>query len=188
MKGTKKNIFESAIKTISKNGYNGATMDVIALNAGVAKGTLYYYFKSKEEIFNYIVNEGIKELQQTVKEELDKTSINIDKIKTLCYIHFKFINDNKDLFKIILSQFWGQEIRHLNLQGLISNYIKFIESYVKDAMDKNIIKRGDTCFIASTFLGMVLSASLYELSTKDSMDEEELSKNLINYLINGINL
>ena len=56
MNKTKNLIFESAIKTFSESGYRGATMDDIASNAGLAKGTLYYNFASKEEIFNFIVD------------------------------------------------------------------------------------------------------------------------------------
>ncbi len=40
--------FKSAIKIFSESGYRGATMDDIAANAGLVKGTLYYHFKSKE--------------------------------------------------------------------------------------------------------------------------------------------
>ena len=50
MNKTKRLIFYSAIKIFSDLGYRGATMDEIASNAGLAKGTLYYHFTSKEEI------------------------------------------------------------------------------------------------------------------------------------------
>ena len=68
MNKTKSLIFESAIKTFSESGYRGATMDDIASNAGLAKGTLYYNFASKEEIFNFIVEEGLQILQNQVIE------------------------------------------------------------------------------------------------------------------------
>ena len=54
MNNTKKLIFEAAIKVFSECGYNGAIMDDIASRAGVAKGTLYYHFASKEEIFKFV--------------------------------------------------------------------------------------------------------------------------------------
>lgn len=72
MSNTKSLIFKSAIKIFSKNGYNGATMDAIATDAGVAKGTLYYHFKSKEEIFKYIIQEGMN----IVKKEIEDITNN----------------------------------------------------------------------------------------------------------------
>ena len=51
MSKTKQGILNSAIKVFSTKGYDGATMDDVAIVGGVAKGTLYYHFKSKEELF-----------------------------------------------------------------------------------------------------------------------------------------
>ena len=55
MNRTKKAIFEAAINVFATSGYNGSTVDEIASKANVAKGTLYYNFKSKEEIFNFVI-------------------------------------------------------------------------------------------------------------------------------------
>ena len=50
-------ILKSAIEVFKSKGLDGATMDEIAQNAGFGKATLYYYFKSKEEIFNSMLSE-----------------------------------------------------------------------------------------------------------------------------------
>ena len=55
MSNTKDAIFFAAIKVFSTNGYAGATVDEIAAVAGVAKGTLYYNFKNKEDIFKFVI-------------------------------------------------------------------------------------------------------------------------------------
>lgn len=61
MNKTKRAIFESAIKVFSNSGYTGATMDEVVARAGVAKGSLYYHFKSKEKLLIFIIKEGINE-------------------------------------------------------------------------------------------------------------------------------
>ena len=65
-------IIESATKYFSKYGFHKTTMDEIAKNIHKAKGVLYYYFKSKEELFNEVLK---KELN-TVKTELTKITSN----------------------------------------------------------------------------------------------------------------
>ncbi len=61
MNRTKKAIFEAAINVFfTTSGYNGSTVDEIASKANVAKGTLYYNFKSKEEIFNFVISKGLE--------------------------------------------------------------------------------------------------------------------------------
>ena len=74
MNKTKRAIFESAIKVFSNCGYTGATMDEVVARAGVAKGSLYYHFKSKEELFIFIIKEGIN----LIHEEVDKATEGMD--------------------------------------------------------------------------------------------------------------
>jgi AcrR family transcriptional regulator len=58
----KKLILSGALKVFKERGLERATMDEIARDAGFGKATLYYYYKSKEEIFNTILLEGWKNL------------------------------------------------------------------------------------------------------------------------------
>lgn len=55
-------ILESALKVFKDKGLDHATMDEIAKVAGFGKASLYYYYKSKEEIFNTILLEGWKNM------------------------------------------------------------------------------------------------------------------------------
>jgi AcrR family transcriptional regulator len=67
----KRSIVESATKYFSKYGFYKTTMDEIAKHIHKAKGVLYYYFKSKEELFN----EVLKQELNNVKMELNKITV-----------------------------------------------------------------------------------------------------------------
>ena len=83
MSKRKKDVLKAASVVFAKYGYRGATMDEIALEAGVVKGTLYYNFKNKEEIFNEIIESGISHLRDDV-ENVRRLDINIEeKLKTV---------------------------------------------------------------------------------------------------------
>ena len=58
MKGTKRRIFETAIDLFARKGYEATSIDEITAVVGVAKGTLYYHFKSKDDIFRYLTEQG----------------------------------------------------------------------------------------------------------------------------------
>ena len=55
-------ILDGALQVFKTKGIEGSTMDEIALEAGFGKATLYYYFKSKEEVFSAILTNGWKSL------------------------------------------------------------------------------------------------------------------------------
>lgn len=186
MNKTKRIIFESAIQVFSKAGYSGATMDDIALNAGVAKGTLYYHFKSKEEIFNYIISTGFDVMKEEVVSAVSAEEDVLSKIRTMCKFQLKLVYENKDFFKVIMSQIWGQELRQLELRKSIEDYLKTIESFLIEAMNHGVIKKGDSNFMSYTFFGTLCSAAVYELIHSDDMNIDRAIDNLMDYIFKGI--
>lgn len=183
---TKKNIFQSAIKTFSTNGYDGATMDEISASAGVAKGTVYYYFKSKDEVFKYIITEGVSLLRQQME------CINVGKgdyaykLRELSKNQLRLVYDNRDLFKVIMSQAWGGKIRHSELRELLKSYMEDIEKFLIKAMEDGTIKKCDSSFLTYTYFGTLASVAVYNVIKNDSMKLDEITDNFMNHLLNGI--
>ena len=119
------------MKLFAEKGYDATSIEEITATVGVAKGTLYYHFSSKEEIFNFLVEEGIKLLQNSVDIKTAKFSNYIDKIKAIVLIQIKIVDKYEDLITILLSQFWGNETRNQNASNKSFLYINQIEEIVK---------------------------------------------------------
>ena len=67
MNKTKRRIFNTAVKLFSDKGYDNASVEEITAIAGVAKGSLYYHFAKKEDIFDLILQEGMKLLRNSIE-------------------------------------------------------------------------------------------------------------------------
>jgi len=186
MNKTKMSIFESAIKVFSINGYDGATMDDMAQEAGVAKGTLYYHFKSKEEIFRYIITEGMELIKEQLETAAEREKDSLSKLKAICKLQLNLVYEKKDFFKVVMSQLWGQEIRQLELRDIIQKYIFNLEKYIKEAIDDGLIKNGEPYFMAYTFFGALCSAAVYELINKDKNNIDDISESLMQNILHGI--
>lgn len=186
MNKTKRAIFDSAIKVFSNSGYSGATMDIIATDAGVAKGTLYYHFKSKEEIFNFIIKEGMTVIKDKIESIAVKEEDILSKIKIVCKIQLGFVYESRDFFKVVMSQLWGQEVRQLELRESIKRYINYIKAYLEEAMRQGVVKEGDAELMAYTLFGTICSAAIYQLINYDKENIDELIDNLLNYILSGI--
>ncbi len=72
-------IFEAALRVFARKGYHGATVDDVASEAKVAKGTIYNYFKSKSDLFTQLYNEvevplwaGLERIKAEIPEPLDR--------------------------------------------------------------------------------------------------------------------
>ena len=109
MNKTKRKIFETSMKLFAEKGYDATSIEEITATVGVAKGTLYYHFSSKEEIFNFLIEEGIKLLQNSIYIKTSKYTNYIDKIKAIVLIEIKIVQKYENLITILLSQFYGKE-------------------------------------------------------------------------------
>ena len=189
MNKTKRLIFYSAIKIFSDLGYRGATMDEIASNAGLAKGTLYYHFTSKEEIFNFIVKEGVKILKSQAMEIQSMEIGPIDKLSNISRIQLSFMYKYTDFFKVVMSQLWGNEKRQEDLRERIRSYIKeCIEVNVKEAMNQGKMESGDSEFMAFEFFGALCSAAIYESINIDKIELENIIDNTVKFTLRGLGI
>ena len=187
MNKTKRKIFETSMKLFAEKGYEATSIEEITATVGVAKGTLYYHFSSKEEIFNFLIEEGIKLLQNSVDIKTAKRNNYIDKIKAIVLIQIKIVEKYKDIITIILSQFWGNEERHKKCQNLVYEYIGRIEKIVQQGIKNGEIKNGDTRAIASEIYGLICTTLLYK-KREENMDIMKLYHEYENTVIKGLRI
>lgn len=186
MNKTKRKIFETSMKLFAEKGYDATSIEEITATVGVAKGTLYYHFASKEEIFNFLVEEGIKLLQNSIDIKTSKLTNYIDKIKAIVLIEIKIVLKYEDIITILLSQFYGKEARNQKCQKHIYEYISKIEEIVKEGIEQRQIKQGDPKAIASEIYGLICSSLVYKLRNQQNFEVMKLYKEFENTVIEGL--
>lgn len=149
MNKTKRKIFETSMKLFADKGYEATSIEEITATVGVAKGTLYYHFSSKEEIFNFLIEEGMKLLKNSIDIKTEKVDNYIDKLKAIILIQIKVIVKYENLMTIVLSQVWGTEKRNNRCREYVFEYIKTIEEIVRKGIEKGEITQGNPEIIAS---------------------------------------
>lgn len=188
MNKTKRKIFETSMKLFAEKGYDATSIEEITASVGVAKGTLYYHFTSKEEIFNFLVEEGIKLMQNSIDIKTSKLTNYIDKLKAIVLIEIKVVVKYENLITILLSQFWGKEDRHKKCKKQVYNYINKIETIVREGIEKGEIKQGNPKAIASEIYGLICSALVYKLRQDEELDISKLYHEFEGTIINGLKI
>ena len=186
MNKTKRKIFETSMKLFAKKWYDATSVEDITATVGVAKGTLYYHFSSKEEIFNFLVEEGTKLLLNSVDIKTEKLDNYLDKIKAIVLIEVKILFKYEDFITILLSQFWGNEIINQTCKQQVLNYIYKIEKIVEEGIKKKEIKDGDPKAIAAEIYGLICSGLVYKLRKDGEMTIMDLYKEFENTVIKGL--
>jgi AcrR family transcriptional regulator len=95
-------ILKSAKSVFFKNGFEKSSMDMVAEECGLAKGTLYLYFKSKEELYVSLVEEGIGIMEDMMQLVIISSICTIQKLTGMVKTYFDFTQKHRDYFTIFM--------------------------------------------------------------------------------------
>lgn len=186
MNKTKRKIFETSMKLFAEKGYESTSIEEITATVGVAKGTLYYHFSSKEEIFNFLVEEGMKLLKNSIQIKTAKLDNSIDKIKAIILIQVKVLKKYENLITIVLSQIWGTEERNTTCRRYVMDYIKNVEKIIKEGIEKQEIIDMDSEVLASEIFASTCTSLIYKMKTNQEIDIKKMYTELETSVIKGI--
>ncbi len=174
MNKTKRKIFETSMKLFAEKGYDATSIEEITANVGVAKGTLYYHFSSKEEIFGFLIEEGVKLLKNSIEIKTEKLENALDKIRAIVLIEIKVLVKYEDFMTIVLREIWGSGERSNLCKKHVFEYIQMIEEIVEEGINKKEIIDGDKNVIASGIFGFTCSSLIYKMRTDKEINVLEL--------------
>ncbi len=156
-------ILEAARRVIARYGMQGTTVDRVAEEAKVAKGTIYLYFDTKDELVNAAVLEGLREMAAEILAADDPSLPPLERIRKLILAQFQIQASNQDFFKtFIIGNSLDIELESepgRELMRVYAGYLDFVAAVLKDAIDRGAIRPIDPQF-AAFMLGEMLTGSL----------------------------
>jgi len=168
-------IIGAAIRVFSKEGYYRASMDVIAREADVAKGTLYYHFPTKLELFKSLVTEGMTMITDKIKNELNENTPVEIQLKKAIEANIDLYLEYGELAKIFFNELSsGIDADALaEIDDLKNEYISFIADILKSVSD-NTKSSVNYNMVASGMLGMLDTVCKYYLKNSDKTTPGEI--------------
>src|SRR3990172_12093533 len=97
-------ILRAAEGIFANKGFFHTTMNEIAEAAEFGTGTLYNYFKSKEDLYFTLIDRKAAEINRWVEQELTREGPVTEKIKKALNLQFEFIEKNRDFFRIFIPE------------------------------------------------------------------------------------
>jgi TetR/AcrR family transcriptional regulator len=97
----KEDIIDAAQKVFFEKGLLTATMDEIAVTAELAKGTLYLYYKSKEDLYLAVMMRGLKILYEMFEKVIDSPKPTTEKLMELGEAYTAYYEQNKNYFRML---------------------------------------------------------------------------------------
>jgi AcrR family transcriptional regulator len=105
-------ILKAAYRVFAERGFEQATMDEIAKEAGVAKGALYLYYPSKQDIYSAALHGTAVELTARTAAALQGASSIEEKIQAFITVKLRYFEEHRDFFRIYDQEFGRSLCRH----------------------------------------------------------------------------
>lgn len=94
-------LLAAAESVMARQGYDGVTMRDMAAEAGCAPGTLYIYFKNKQEVFDAIAFRHIHAFVTTTRQAVARVTDPLDKLETILRVTVDYIHGNRSAFRLL---------------------------------------------------------------------------------------
>lgn len=135
-------ILKAAIKVFAKNGFYATRVSEIAKAAGVADGTIYLYFKNKDDVLITIFEEGIEQLLTILREVADSGEPFEDRVTRIIELQLGLMEEQRDLAEVITVNL-RQSSRLLKQYAapLFMQYIDVIAGVVRDGQEEGAFRK-----------------------------------------------
>lgn len=163
--GKQELIRQAAVHIFSRKGFYNTRAEEIAREAGIAVGTIYNYFASKEEILLSIFKTEFEQRMQVFRDLLDNDLPIPQKIGKILETHFSQLKKHEDMAQLMMQERFnpGEEFR-AKLLDLYRGMAARIEELIQEGIDKNWVRECHPRIIAYALLGVVESLSVYALT------------------------
>lgn len=159
---TKARLFEAALQLISERGFTGTTVDEIVERAGVAKGTVYYHFKSKTELVEALIASELEPLAERFAVAARSSEDPLARLMAIVRAELEWIRDNRAFAKMLVTELWREDrVWRETLVMLRRRILAHVVDAVAIGRDSGAFPADiDPEFVASALFGMTATSAL----------------------------
>lgn len=163
---TREKLFRAAVTLIAEQGFSATTVDEIAEQAGVAKGTVYYNFASKSDLFEELLRHGVELLTADLREAAASTAAagggHVDALDAMVRAGLVFIDRYPAFTRLYVAELWRTN-RAWNSTLLVvrKEAVAVVERELRAGVEDGELSGDiDITLTAAALVGMVLVAAL----------------------------
>ena len=135
-------IIEAAVRIFARKGYYNARVADIAREAGMAAGTIYLYFKTKDDILVSLFREKMARFVEALRKAMAEEPDAGAKLRRLVLLHFQMLEQNPELAEVVqVEQRQGQKFLRGASAHEIAAYFALIGSVLEEGMAQGQFRR-----------------------------------------------
>ncbi len=156
---TRKKIIDSASQLFSQNNYHEVMIEDVAKNADIAKGTVYNYFESKEELYFSIIEQKMSALTNSLIEKIKVENSRVSSLHTFVIHNYMFMMKYKNFFRIYQKEAFNKQNELCNEITLLENRLKqLLINIITEGEKEGVFRNTDKNLTVELILGSLYAA------------------------------
>jgi len=187
--GKQERILQAALEVVAEKGCHEASIDEIAERAGIAKGTIYLYFRSKDSLLSALFRRGIEKMGAAIKEKVDREASPEAQVTALIREHATETYRHIGFVKVLMSQSDLVAFPKESRDELMSAYREYF-AYVKEVLARGQ-KEGsfasfDVAIMARAIGGSINHAIFAVEDPAESPELDTIIETLTKLILSGV--
>ena len=159
-------ILEAAEQEFLEKGYDGARTTSIAKTAGVTHAMLHYYFRTKEQLFEHIIDKKMSEIVPLMTHLFGNSGLPlVERIEEAVSVHFDFVVSNPDLPRFLINEVLPNKERCDLFRSKIENVLYFVDNLqreVNEAAASGEVEQFNVLLLFQSVLSLNIFPSVME--------------------------
>lgn len=182
----------AAVRVIAERGLGGATMQAIAEEAGVAKGTLYLYYENRAHLLQNAAEATYSEIMERLEAVLSQELRLADKIRALVQAMLEFVDSHRDFFRLYVAVRYAesdiQEGSRLERPTMdqYQVYLRQLTKLLDGAIEAGDVRKVDSTKLAIFMTEGINALLLHRLEEAEPPDAEAEAAWIADLLVGGM--
>ncbi|HIA84608.1 MAG TPA: TetR/AcrR family transcriptional regulator [Candidatus Marinimicrobia bacterium] len=185
----KDQILDAALTVLVQNGYEGSRMDDVVSKSQLSKGAIYWYYKSKKDMYLDLVNFWVIRYSATINHLVENDQAAPDQLKSLFNYFIDQYESDPDPF-IALTEFWSMAQKdddfRAKLQKVYSQFLEVLEKIVAKGVKDDDFKKLDIRITAMSIMLNVESINWFTLFDTHGVSARDYIQTISDFILAGL--
>ncbi len=185
----KEQIMDAALKVIISKGYENSRMDDIVDLSSMSKGAIYWYYKSKKEVYLNLVNYWVIKYSTVINHIVEEDDSAADQLKDVFDYFILQYEQDPSAFKALV-EFWSlagrDEDFHRKVDRVYTKFLEFLERIINKGVKSGEFKNLDVRVTALSIMVNIEGIIWFTLFDAHGLSAREYIKTITNFILSGL--
>ncbi len=179
-------VYEGAVAVLTEHGLNGTTMDRVAAAAGMAKGSLYNHFRSKQELLEFVRDRAVAPMQEALEEIVENKLCAAEKLASISRLWREYLVKHHAVFEFLINDHAAKRLLRDTEQTVRASGIKQIATIIEQGIQKGAFRPVDVTAAAEIFVSASIGMVEQEFAAGISRPVDEAGDALMGVFLHGL--